>query len=352
MKKTILLLIPIALSHFAHAQWVNDENNYTSGQLAIGSSATWAPLTINSVSGANGNVGVSLAFDGTIHPEIGYRFKANGSNYYQVLYNGSHIMWKHYESSNYVPKMSLSNEGNLGLGVASPSSSLDILTKSVSGGEHLIKLKVSDATTDYLTIQNNTGTGGQFIPAIVGFHESDNRLALRLTASTSSSTDNGSNALMIFDSRQINGSSHSAISARPLFQWSNFTDAKMTMLANGNLGLGTESPDSKLAVNGTIHTKEVRVDLNGWSDFVFANDYKLPTLKEVETYISENKHLPEIPSEAEVSENGINLGEMNAKLLQKIEELTLYMIDMNRRMNQLETENTELKEKVQLLEDK
>ena len=122
--------------------------------------------------------------------------------------------------------------------------------------------------------------------------------------------------------------------------------------ANGNLGLGTESPDSKLAVNGTIHTKEVRVDLNGWSDFVFANDYKLPTLKEVETYISENKHLPEIPSEAEVSENGINLGEMNAKLLQKIEELTLYMIDMNRRMNQLETENTELKEKVQLLENK
>ena len=76
-----------------------------------------------------------------------------------------------------------------------------------------------------------------------------------------------------------------------------------------------------LAVNGDIHTQEVRVDMNGWSDFVFNNDYSLPTLDEVETHIKANGHLKDIPSEAEVKANGINLGEMDARLLQKIEEL-------------------------------
>ncbi|VXD10886.1 hypothetical protein [Marinoscillum sp. 108] len=119
----------------------------------------------------------------------------------------------------------------------------------------------------------------------------------------------------------------------------------------GNVGIGTTSPDSKLSVNGTVHTKEVKVDLIGWSDFVFEKEYELLTLEEVEQHINENGHLPEIPSEAEVTENGINLGEMDAKLLQKIEELTLYMIDINKQVQQLTLENQELKEKVQSLEN-
>ena len=86
-------------------------------------------------------------------------------------------------------------------------------------------------------------------------------------------------------------------------------------------------------------------------NFVFESGYELRTLEEVEEHIKEKGHLPEVPSEAEVVENGINLGEMDAKLLQKIEELTLYMIDMNKRMNQLEMENQELKAKVNKLEN-
>ncbi len=124
-------------------------------------------------------------------------------------------------------------------------------------------------------------------------------------------------------------------------------------LNSGNVGIGTTSIGShKLAVEGSIGAREIKVEASGWSDFVFENDYDLRTLEEVEEHINENGHLPEIPSEAEVTENGINLGEMDAKLLQKIEELTLYMIDMNKRMNQLETENQELKEKVNSLENK
>ena len=111
----------------------------------------------------------------------------------------------------------------------------------------------------------------------------------------------------------------------------------------GNIGIGTVKPNNKLDVNGTIHSKEVKVDMSGWSDFVFKKEYNLPTLAEVEKHIKEKGHLENIPSEEEVLKNGINLGEMDAKLLQKIEEMTLYMIEQNKRMDKMEKENNELK---------
>lgn len=113
---------------------------------------------------------------------------------------------------------------------------------------------------------------------------------------------------------------------------------------NGNVGIGTAAPDAKLAVNGDIHTREVRVDLNGAvaPDYVFEPDYSLRTLTEIETYIKANKHLPEIPSAAEMEENGINLKEMNLKLLQKIEELTLYVIALDKKIVKLAAENEAL----------
>ena len=113
----------------------------------------------------------------------------------------------------------------------------------------------------------------------------------------------------------------------------------------GNVGIGTVNPVNKLDVNGTIHSKEVKVDMAGWPDFVFKKDYNLPTLEEVEKHIREKGHLEHIPNEQEVLKNGINLGEMNAKLLQKIEELTMYMIEIKK-------ENEELKKKQIILENK
>lgn len=120
-----------------------------------------------------------------------------------------------------------------------------------------------------------------------------------------------------------------------------------------SLGIGVEDTKGyKLAVAGKTITEEVKVALiENWPDYVFGDSHELRTLNEVENFIAKNKHLPEIPSETEVTENGINLGEMDSKLLKKIEELTLYMIEINKRVNQLETENTELKEKVQSLEN-
>ena len=113
----------------------------------------------------------------------------------------------------------------------------------------------------------------------------------------------------------------------------------------GNVGIGTSSPSSKLSVNGKIGCKEVEVTLTGWSDFVFAEDYQLRTLEEVEAYIKENNHLPDVPSEKEVLENGVNVGEMNSTLLRKIEELTLYMIELKK-------ENEQMKAQIEVLMEK
>ncbi|WP_236709574.1 hypothetical protein [Elizabethkingia ursingii] len=111
---------------------------------------------------------------------------------------------------------------------------------------------------------------------------------------------------------------------------------KMTISTDGNVGIGITNPLNKLDVNGTVHAKEVKVDMAGWADFVFKKEYQLPTLDEVEQHIHEKGHLPNIPNTKEVTENGLSLGESQKLLLQKIEELTLYVIEQNKRIQQLE----------------
>lgn len=106
----------------------------------------------------------------------------------------------------------------------------------------------------------------------------------------------------------------------------------------GNVGIGTESPDATLTVKGNIHTQEVKVDLQGAvaPDYVFYEDYGLRTLEEVQQHINEFGHLPNIPSAKEMETNGVKLKEMNLKLLEKIEELTLYMLQQDKKQKQLE----------------
>ncbi len=108
---------------------------------------------------------------------------------------------------------------------------------------------------------------------------------------------------------------------------------------NGYVGIGTTTPAHPLQVAGTIGAEEVIVSSTG-ADYVFDDDYRLAPLSEVAAYVKDNHHLPDIPSAEEVKEKGVSLGEMQTKLLAKVEELTLHMIE-------LEKENKELRDRVE-----
>ncbi|WP_156308946.1 hypothetical protein [Sphingobacterium endophyticum] len=112
---------------------------------------------------------------------------------------------------------------------------------------------------------------------------------------------------------------------------------------NGNVGIGTLNPSSKLSVNGTVRAKEVRVEASPWPDYVFQDGYDLPSLTDVKNHIERYGHLPEVPSASTVEKEGIDLGKMNALLLKKIEELTLHLIEKEERINSLD-------ERIKLLE--
>jgi len=130
----------------------------------------------------------------------------------------------------------------------------------------------------------------------------------------------------------------------------NSSDTPLLFIQDGgNVGIGVDDPREKLVVNGTICAKEVRVSLDGapcwdnWPDYVFDENYNLTNITELEKYIKENKKLPEMPSANEVSIQGIEIGDMQARMLKKIEELTLYVIELKKENETIKSELNKLK---------
>ncbi len=113
---------------------------------------------------------------------------------------------------------------------------------------------------------------------------------------------------------------------------------RMLILQNGNVGIGTTNPTNKLSVNGNIRSKEVVVE-SGWADYVFDQNYELLSLNDTEKFILENKHLPGIPPAKEIQENGLALGDLQAKMMAKIEELTLHIIELKKEVETLKRRN-------------
>jgi hypothetical protein len=271
--------------------------------------------------------------------------------------------------TNSTERVRITSTGLIGVNNSAPVSLLDIKAPGVNlGAENVMNLTVSDATTDFLRITNGTSSNNNFMPLIVG-HKAvslSTAAGLYICGSVSSANDVSSTEPVInFNARKDFPGTNAAISTRILFQWSNYTTKYMTMLANGYVGINTTAPTVPLNVNGKvligdatltgfqgtssadyllfvqkgILTEQIKVAIcttTDWADYVFDKNYKLPTIKELELFVNENKHLPNVPSAKEVVEKGIDLGKMDAKLLEKIEELSLYIIEQNKRIEKLE----------------
>lgn len=230
-------------------------------------------------------------------------------------------------AQNLTEKMRITSEGNIGIGTKEPRAKLDIL-----GG---IMMQSTLNNQSARPVISPTKIPGEIrVYSSAGATADDGLLRL--------SAGGGSSAGVL---SYIDISSYSTVPDmdRNIVFGTNGSE-KMRISTSGNVGIGMNSPAEKLSVNGNIRAKEIKVETQNWPDYVFKSDYSLPSLEATEQHIKEKGHLLGIPSAAEAEEQGINLSEMNGKLLKKIEELTLYLIEMNKELNKVKSDNKRFEE--------
>ncbi len=303
--KLIVFVVTILISTSGFTQFVpgtNPDQTYTLKKVGINTNAPTAPLEIRTIGNFSGDF---LKLRPKSSSSYGLTLKAvSDVNLVKYIFDLKNL------SIDY-PNIMVFDRGKVGIGTALPESNLHI--SSENDGDAILTLSADE--------DNN--------------NESDNPL-IRLRQ------DGGELGVNIGYDEANFGANMFGIGRRKTNV--DYWDTFIINTINGNVGIGTNTTSSyKLSVNGNIRAKEVKIE-TGWSDFVFEDDYDLPTLVEVEEFIKANKHLPEIPSAEEVAENGVNLGEMESKLLQKIEELTLYVIEQEKRIKKLEAGNSQLVE--------
>lgn len=288
----------------------------SAGYVGIG---TTAPATTLDVQGSY----ASLRIYGTATSDTAQIQLRNPSQIWQWIVDGSNSNKLILRDGGGNTAWAVDASRNVGIGTSNPDSKLQI---DVATNKEIRAIVGASSALADLSI---SGPGFSFSRA----HDGIDNISGIFTYSDSSG--NNRLALATRDDLVFAVGGGSLYTAAP---------ERMRITSSGNVGIGTTSPSHKLAVNGSIRAKEVIVD-TGWSDYVFAKGYRLASLTEVERHIEQNGHLPGIPSAKEVAEHGVSVGEMQSKLLAKIEELTLHQIT-------LEKENRALRERMTALEKK
>ncbi|MBO9675437.1 MAG: hypothetical protein J7577_18455 [Sphingobacteriaceae bacterium] len=193
-------------------------------------------------------------------------------------------------------------------------------------------------TTNSIEIVNNHGTVTNSSPTLAFHRYGSGGPQFRLAA-------DGSNVLYLESAGANSSRSPVPYGGGPNSYFSKlYIDADLT--AMGNVGIGTSTPNEKLAVNGKIRAKEIKVEATNWPDYVFEEGYKVGTLQELESYIKTNKHLPDMPSAKEIDTQGLQLGEMVKMQQKKIEELTLHLIEKEKQLRNQENKVIQLESKL------
>jgi len=357
MKKIFATLIIASVSYFSYAQNIFP----TTGNVGIGTTSPSQALQVN------GNILTSNS------SMIGFN---NDIIHYFIQGIGNGLQYTPFSVGNFTFSSGSGNwaftNGNVGIGTTSPAAPLDVLgTGAVIASTARVNSIFSQDHTNSRGIILGYDSAGQIgviagsstgSPSNIAFWNwsgSNWFEAMRLTSSGylgigtttpgsllslgihGTTTAANANMLRIYDNGTnsyglgLNTSTGEFATTTGTGGFHTFytgNTEKMRINLNGNVGIGTTSPDQALTVNGTIHSKSVVVDVNIFPDYVFKATYHLPSLTEVKTYIDKNHHLPDVPSAADVEKNGLNLGEMNKVLVQKVEELTLYLMEQHKQL--------------------
>lgn len=350
MKKTILVISTICLSFHLYGQ----TNTFpSSGGVGIN---TLSPNALLNISGQSGVRGILLDLkenpQGSSSPMIIWDSRNGGADYlFFARQDSNNLSFKRYTSiwANGLDLLTIKGEnGNVGIGTTNPISKLHL--RSSSGQDPLL-VQITGNTKFYVNSNGGSSFGSSVTPPDNGLYV-DNRINIGTSSSNAFAKLNikqGWGDWIHFENTSNNGfwafyNEESQESFNVYYKRPNNTIVyPLKIKTDGSI----ETSGILVAqLNASqINSKELRLDVNNVADYVFQDDYKLRTLLEVEQFVKENKHLPGIPKGSDLKKEGMNVAEMNNLILEKVEELTLYLIELKK-------ENEELRNEFEILTKK